>query len=241
MEYLLTALIIGLFSSVHCLGMCGGIAGALAWSLPAGTRDNRIRLAGYLGAYSVGRVGSYALAGAAVGWLGSGIHAALSPRDGYLLLQWIAALLMTGIGLYIAGWFPRLAHMERLGLPLWRRLEPIGRHLIPVKGPGHALLYGLVWGWLPCGLVYSALLLAVATGSPERGASFMLAFGAGTLPAVLGMGMLAQWMGQLSRRMAVRRVAGLLLVAMGLAGVLFTEELHRLAPLSQQENLQCRP
>jgi len=239
-NYLIPPLLIGLFSTLHCLGMCGGIMGALTFSLPAEVRQQRGRLWPYLFAYNLGRIGSYALAGALIGSLGGALFATISPRSGYLVLQWAAALLMAGVGLYLAGWFPRFARIEHIGEPLWRRLEPLGRKLLPVRHPGQALLYGMIWGWLPCGLVYTALLLTVTSGDALSGALYMTAFGVGTLPAMTGAGILARQMMGLARRPAVRRVAGVVVIAMALAGVLFPEQLHKLSAVShEQQRAEC--
>jgi sulfite exporter TauE/SafE len=238
---LVTALLLGLFSTAHCVGMCGGISGALTFSLPAPVRQHRPQLALFLMAYNTGRIVSYAGAGALVGYLGGTVYNALSPSGGYVLIQGAAALLMVAVGLYVGGWFPRFANLERLGIPLWRRLEPLGRRLIPVRHPGQAFVYGLVWGWLPCGLVYTALLFTATAGGPLEGALFMAAFGLGTLPGVMGAGILSDQLRRLSRRPRVRQVAGVALVVLGLAGVLFGGWLHGTAPLSSDhEALECR-
>lgn len=214
--------------------------GALTFSLPAQVRENPARLAGFLFAYNAGRLGSYALMGAAVGALGSGLYGAL-PAGGHLFLQAMATTLMVGIGLYLAGWFPRFAAIERLGIPLWRRLEPVGRRFLPVRHPGLALVYGAIWGWLPCGLVYSALLLTVTAGGPAEGALFMAAFGVGTLPAVVGAGILTRQLQRLARQPRVRQAAGLLLALLALAGFVFAGQLHQATPFSSEEEiLQCR-
>lgn len=238
--FVLTAFIIGLFSSVHCLGMCGGIMGALTLSLAPELRTPRRRLVPYLVAYNGGRIASYALAGALIALLGNSLYLLVSPRLGHLLLQSLAAALLIGIGLYLAGWFPRFAAIERLGLPLWRRLEPLGRRLLPVRSPGQALLYGLIWGWLPCGLVYSALLWTVTAGSPAHGALFMLAFGLGTLPPVFGAGMLAESVARVQRNRVWRRAAGLFLMVMALTGLLFADQITEFqANLTGQEQSRC--
>jgi sulfite exporter TauE/SafE len=213
----LVPLSIGLFSALHCVGMCGGIIGALSISLPAPVRGNRRRLLVYVSAYSVGRVSSYALAGALTGLIGESLFSALSPSYGHRLVKLFAAALLIGIGLYLAGWFPRFSALERIGAPLWRRLEPLGQHLLPVRSLPQALLFGLIWGWLPCGLVYSTLLWSGASGSASQGALYMALFGIGTLPAVMGTGMVAGLLTRLARNPAIRRLAGVLLVVMALA------------------------
>jgi hypothetical protein len=126
---------------------------------------------------------------------------------------------MVGVGLYLAGWFPRFALIERIGVPLWRRLEPVGRRLLPVRSPVHAYVFGLVWGWLPCGLVYSALLWTTSSGGAAPGALFMLAFGAGTLPSVMTAGIVTGWIARLTRLPLVRPVVGLLLIGIALTGL----------------------
>ncbi|MGD8593989.1 MAG: sulfite exporter TauE/SafE family protein [Gammaproteobacteria bacterium] len=213
MEYsLLFAFTVGFFSTLHCLGMCGGIIGALSFSLPEQVRQNRWRFIPYLLAYNTGRILSYAAAGSLIGYLGMTVFTNISPKYGHALLQWTAALFMIAIGLYLAGWFPRFALVENLGKPLWRKLEPLGQRLLPVKSPTQALLFGLVWGWLPCGLVYAAIVYAAASGGAVNGALFMAFFGLGTLPTVLSAGILAHWVARLSRMPQVKRGAGFFII-----------------------------
>ncbi|MEF8793173.1 sulfite exporter TauE/SafE family protein [Thiohalorhabdus sp.] len=180
------ALVIGLASWRHCLGMCGGIIGALSMGLASEVRARRAALVTYVIAYNSGRIASYSVIGALAGAAGSGVAGLLAPVEGPILLRVMVTGLVIAVGLYLAGWFPSLAVVERLGQPLWQRLEPLGRSLFPVRSPRRALAFGAVWGWLPCGMVYSALLLAVGTGGPAKGAAFMALFGLGTLPAVAG-------------------------------------------------------
>lgn len=211
----ISAFFVGLFSTVHCLGMCGGIIGALTFSLPEHIRNNRWHLIPYVSAYNIGRISSYCLAGALVGGLGESIIGLL-PYYGHLVLQLIASLLMIGIGLYLAGWFPAFAKIEHIGKPVWKKLEPISQKLIPVKSPGHAYIFGLVWGWLPCGLVYTALIWSATASSAKDGALLMLAFGAGTLPAVMIAGILTGWLTRLIRSSYVRPLVGLTIIIVAL-------------------------
>ncbi|MDZ7661929.1 sulfite exporter TauE/SafE family protein [Thiohalophilus sp.] len=219
---LVSAFIVGLFSSLHCLGMCGGIIGALTFSLPPAVREHRWRLFPYISAYNLGRITSYTAAGALLGWLGDSLFKVLSPDTGHLILQGIASAMMIGIGLYLAEWFPRFAMIEQLGKPLWKRLQPWGQKLIPVRSPWHAWLFGLVWGWLPCGLVYSALIISGTAGDAVYGALFMLSFGAGTLPSVMTAGILTGWMARLSRLTQVKMGVGLLLIVLAIASFYLT-------------------
>ena len=211
----------GLFGSVHCVAMCGPIAGALALRLPAEHRHNPLQLTGFLIALSLGRILSYGLAGGLGGLLGSVV--AQNPVAPFLheLLHGLAALVVILTGLYLTGWFPHLKQMDRLGAPVWRRLEPLQRRLLPVRSRRQAVLYGMVWGWLPCGLVYYAVLLTLAADDPMQGALMMGLFGLGTLPAILGLGSFVGWIAGLARRPAWRAAAGLLLSVIGLVGLLF--------------------
>jgi len=211
----ISAFFVGLFSTVHCLGMCGGIIGALTFSLPEDIRSNRWRLIPYVSAYNLGRISSYTLIGALAGSLGNQV-VELLPSYGHLVLQLFASTLMIGIGLYLAGWFPAFTRIERIGKPIWKKLEPISQKLIPVKSPWHAYLFGTVWGWLPCGLVYTALIWSVTASSAKEGALLMLAFGTGTLPAVMIAGILTGWFTRLIRSPYVRPIVGLTIIIMAL-------------------------
>lgn len=216
---LLPPFLIGLASALHCVGMCGGIIGALSLSLPPEVRTDRGYLLSYTLAYSAGRVLSYGLAGAIMGGLGGQVFGAVSPEYGHTVLRVLAALLLVGVGLYLGGWFPNFAQVERLGQPLWKRLEPLGQKLLPVRSLPQALGFGLVWGWLPCGLVYTTLLWSASSGDAGRGALYMIAFGAGTLPAVLATGLLAGSVTRLLRRPAMRALIGASLIVFGLASI----------------------
>ena len=211
-----TAFLLGLLSTPHCIGMCGGIIGALSFGLPANVREHRWRMLPYLSAYSLGRITTYTLAGILAGAFGKQLVSALNPETGRLVLLSIATAVLVTIGIYLAGWFPRFALIERVGKPVWRLVEPIGRRLIPVKTPWHAFLYGLVWGWLPCGLIYSALLWTTTAGSGTSGGLFMLAFGAGTLPAVMTAGIFSTWMARMTRHRLARPAIGISVIALAL-------------------------
>jgi hypothetical protein len=114
---------------------------------------------------------------------------------------------------------PALRIMGRLGQPIWRRIEPLGKRLLPVQTRWQALLFGMVWGWLPCGMVYYVLVLTLSAGTLSDGALYMLSYGAGTLPATLGVGMVAGWFIRLARNARLRQGVGLLVVFFGLASL----------------------
>jgi len=223
---LVAAALVGLFSLLHCVGMCGGIMGALTFGLAPELRGRRGPLLLFILAYNLGRILSYTLAGAMLGSVGLGLFAMLSPEWGYLVMQLLAALMLAGIGLYLGGWFPQFALIERIGQPLWQRLEPLGRRMLPVRTPLQALLYGMLWGWLPCGMVYSVLLWSMSSGGPAEGALLMAAFGVGTLPAIVGVGFGGSWLARVSRRPQARRLAGASLILFAVAGPLLVHTLY---------------
>ena len=206
---LLSALILGLLGGGHCLGMCGGLMGALTLAIPPEQRARRLRL---LLAYNLGRILSYAAAGLLIGLAGWAV--ASSPAA--MLLRVLAGLLLIAMGLYLAGWWSGLTHIEAVGRHLWRHLQPVASRLMPVSSLPRALLLGAVWGWLPCGLVYSTLLWASSQGSPGESALLMLAFGLGTWPVLLATGMAAERLTALLRRRGVRVAGGLLVILFGI-------------------------
>ncbi len=212
----LVAFLMGLFSSFHCLGMCGSIIGTLTLSLGREIRAHKRTLTPFVLSYNLGRILSYSLAGLIAGSLKYVLELPLGEGQGHRILQILAAAIMAGAGFYLAGWFPRFAYLERIGARLWRKVEPIGRHLIPVTNLSQAFLFGMIWGWLPCGLVYTALALAATSGDPGRGALTMAAFGGGTLPAVMGVGIMTNWMTKLARMRRFRQLAGFVLILLAL-------------------------
>jgi len=208
-----SALLIGFVGSSHCIGMCGGIAAALDFALPADT--SQWRKWRYRVYYSLGRIVSYAMAGAIVGSVGAGAYALLGA-NGAQWLRIIAGVFMVVLGITIAGWLNLLVVIEQGGSHLWRRLAPLQKRLFPVNSPIKALALGGLWGWLPCGLVYSTLAWAMASGTAWHGGLVMLAFGVGTLPAVLLMGRMAQSVKSLSQKPWLRRGAGIFIILFGL-------------------------
>lgn len=211
-----TAFLVGLLGGVHCLSMCGGIVGSLAAGLDPAVRRAPWRLLPYQLAYNLGRVLGYTLAGVLAGSLGALLLQLDLFHAMQRLLYTLAGLIMILLGLYLAGWWRAIAVTERLGLVVWRRIEPLGRRLLPVRTPRQAVALGFLWAWLPCGLVYSVLISAIATGSALQGGLVMLAFGAGTLPMLLGIGLLAGAAARLAERVWVRQAAGVLVMAFGL-------------------------
>jgi len=203
--------LIGLLGGTHCIGMCGGIVGAL--SLGAATRPS-LQLA-----YNAGRIMSYGAAGAIAGAVGGASLALSDQLPMRIILFVLANLMLVALGVYLLGVTRALAFSERFGQKLWRRLQPLTRRYLPARSVAQAFPLGLLWGWLPCGLVYSALVTALASGSAASGALTMLAFGLGTLPNLLLAGLLAVRLKAYAAKPAVRLVAGLLVLGFGLRGL----------------------
>jgi len=214
-----SAFLLGLFSTIHCIGMCGGIIGALSLSLPVGIRNNKPRMLMFITTYNIGRILSYSFAGLVAGAIGTGVLASAGFDQGHAILRAIGVAMMIAIGLYLAGWLPQLAIVEKIGVPVWKKLEPVGRKLLPVASLPKALAYGLIWGWLPCGLVYFVLLWALTAGNAVQGALTMLAFGIGTLPTLLATGFMTSWLTRFARSPTARQVVGLLIVAMAIGSL----------------------
>lgn len=200
----LSAFLIGLAGSAHCFGMCGGIVSAFSMLLPKQTANTP-----YLIAYNLGRIGSYVLAGALTGWLGAVISS--SAIFATQLLTLISGVFLLLLGCYIAGWWRILMQLEQAGQLLWQHLGPISKRFLPMKTPLQAIPYGMIWGWLPCGLVYSTLTWSIASGSAISGATIMLCFGLGTLPAMLLVGLSSEgFVKQLADRRTKQVIGGLL-------------------------------
>lgn len=212
---LVSAALVGLLGGVHCLGMCGGVVGALTFGLPTTVQRHWWRMMSHQLAYNLGRITSYALAGALFGFLGSQLVSLAAFLPMQQALQVVAGVFMVALGLYLAGIWTGVVAIERLGGRLWARLQPWAQKLTPVRSLPQAYLYGLVWGWLPCGLVYSMLIWALAAGSALQGAALMLAFGLGTLPNLMLMGVFAFFFTRLARNVWVRRAAGGLVMLFG--------------------------
>ncbi len=206
---LAAAFMLGLLSSAHCVGMCGGIMGALALAIPASERRRRALL---LLSYNLGRILSYTLMGILAGLFVD----ALAGSGGVPWLRLLAGLLLIAMGLYLGNWWRGLVLLERGGSYLWRYLQPVGRRLMPVTRLPQALALGAIWGWLPCGLVYTALAYATTQAQAFNAGAVMLAFGLGTLPAVLATGLAAQRLTQLLRRPRLRWSFALLIIVFGL-------------------------
>lgn len=205
---LLSLFLTGLLGGVHCLGMCGGIVAAIS---VAGQGSKPWLLLGY----NLGRLASYVLIGALLGGLAQWGVAQADFRPLQLGLFAAANVLLVLLGLYLAGLSAAVTRIEKMGQPLWRRLQPLTRRLLPLRHGWQSILVGAVWGWVPCGLVYTASLSALASQRASSGALVMLSFGLGTLPNLLLMGAFAHKLGQWKQQRPVRLLAGLAVCAIG--------------------------
>jgi sulfite exporter TauE/SafE len=203
MQTLLGAmLLLGLASGLHCIGMCGGIV--TAFSL----RKNILLL-------NLGRLTAYASGGAAAGAIGSVAGYAGFALSAQTALFVLANVVLILVGLHIAGLGSLVRKTEVLGLPLWRRIQPLA-----VKfSKENPFLAGAAWGFIPCGLVYGALATAVFAGSPANGAAAMAAFGLGTLPWLLAAGVAAARLRGFVNRPRVRGALGALVIGYGAWGL----------------------
>lgn len=213
-QSLFALFLVGLLGGTHCVGMCGGIVAAISMQLPGqGTHFS------YHFAYNAGRILSYGTAGALAGAVGSTTLLLEQVWPVQQVLYALANLMLILLGLYLAGLWQAVTRIEQLGGLLWRQIQPFSKSLLPVRNPGQAFLLGALWGWLPCGLVYSVLITALASGNAISGAAAMLAFGLGTLPNLIAMGLFAQQLQALTKNIWVRRVAGLLVAGYGAWGL----------------------
>lgn len=199
-----SAFLVGLAGGVHCIGMCGGIAGAFTFAIPKGASQSP-----YLLAYNLGRILAYSIAGGITGYLGSIFSNSLA--SGLAILQMLSIGFLLLLALYISDLYKGLSALEKAGGTLWRKLAPLGKKLIPFKSPFHTIAYGFIWGWLPCGLVYSALSWSLASGNAIQGALFMFSFGLGTLPALLASSVGASFLLPLLQHKRTRQIIALLL------------------------------
>jgi len=206
------AFVVGLLGGVHCIGMCGGIVSALVGAGGEGFPRWKLRLG-----YNIGRIASYAMAGAVAGTVGGASLLLARALPVQMVALVLANLLLVGLGLYLAGFSNLVARLEGPGRQIWRHIQPMTRRLLPADNWWRSLALGGLWGWLPCGLVYSILATALLAGSAAGGAAVMLAFGLGTLPNLLMAGAAFD---RLRSRVGIRVVAGGLVAGFGLLGLL---------------------
>jgi len=181
----------------------------------AGGLDATIRVM----SYNLGRIGSYAVAGAIAGGVARSARTLVGLSSVQMGGYWLANLMLVALGLYLIGAWQGLAYLELAGHGIWRRLQPLTKKLLPLDSSLKMVAAGGIWGWLPCGMVYSVLLTAMLSGSALSGATVMLAFGLGTLPTLLTMGLLGARLKMWMQRRPVRLIGGMLVLSFGLLGL----------------------
>ncbi len=202
---LLSAFLMGLAGGVHCIGMCGGIATAFTFAIPKEAFNTP-----YILAYNIGRISSYTAVGALTGYLGAITSTAITTN--FPILTLISAVFLVLLALYISDWYKGLSILEKAGSRFFKKIQPFAKRFLPFKHPGSALAYGMVWGFLPCGLVYTALTWSLASGSALNGALFMLMFGLGTFPALIASSVGASFLIPFLQHKITRQVIAISLI-----------------------------
>jgi sulfite exporter TauE/SafE len=215
---LLPVFVVGLAGSIHCAGMCGGIVTAMST-----TAIPRAAALPHILAYNAGRISSYMAAGALAGGVASGAQSMAAVAGVQLGFYWLANAMLLALGLYLMNAWRGLAVLEQGGRMLWQRAQPVigpaMRALMPADTASRSFALGALWGWLPCGMVYSVLTTALLSGSAANGAALMLAFGLGTLPMLTGLGLLGARLRTAMQRRPVRIGCGLLVLTFGVIGL----------------------
>jgi sulfite exporter TauE/SafE len=204
----LAAFLLGLLASGHCLLMCGGISGALMLaSADSATRRPPLRL---MLALQAGRITSYMTAALLLAGAGAALVQFVDADRVRLALRVLSAAAFALVGFTLLG---KARGIDvGIGRAVWRRLAPLSRRLVPARRAHQAFALGVIWGWMPCGLVYSVLLIAWLGMDPLRAAAIMGLFGLGTLPALLaGSFGFARLLQALGRRRPRTATAALLL------------------------------
>ncbi|MBP6863566.1 MAG: sulfite exporter TauE/SafE family protein [Neisseriaceae bacterium] len=207
----LALFLIGFLGGGHCVGMCGGLSSAFALQLPPNL--NRFTLILLL---NLGRITSYVLIGVLVGAFSQAGLSLADTQGAQHVLLLVANLFLILLGLYLAGLSHLVTRIEGIGKPIWRRLNPLLNKLLPIKSAPACFGVGVLWGWLPCGLVYTASIYAMSSGSALKGGAYMLAFALGTLPNLLVLGAFATQLKAFLQKKAVRLGVGFLVIAVAL-------------------------
>ena len=208
-DQLLTALFsafaMGFLGSTHCIGMCGGLTVALN----TGTaKEKSLRLSF---TYQIFRVLSYGILGALVGGFGY----LFSKWTNFPVLIVLGGIMLIMMGFYLLSWQNLLVYFERLGRRLWKKVSPVQSRFLPIKRFHQAAAVGLLWGLLPCGLVYSALAMASTSGTAMGGFASMVAFGLGTLPAMFAVGVFSSKLVNFFRNPKIRAIFGVIFILWG--------------------------
>jgi sulfite exporter TauE/SafE len=199
--------------------MCGGVVGMLTAGLEPQVRANPKKVALFHLNYNVGRILSYILMGAIFGLVGALLTQSLQMNILDQGLRIFSGVLMIMVGMYIGNWSTSIQVFERMGAKFWTKLQPLTQKFLPIQNLRGAFFTGLLWGGIPCGLVYGALSFAIVSGSVAKGGMIMLAFGLGTLPSLLLMASLSSQLSVVAQKPIIRKFSGLLIMALGVSAL----------------------
>lgn len=209
---LISAFAMGILGSGHCVSMCGGIA-SLAGYVTAGT--STVSKSWRIFCFNFGRLTSYTLIALLLSTLIHSFEDLIGMHFIGKSFEILAGILLCSIGLYLAGWWKGIRIIERQGHRVWQLLMPLAKRFLPIKNPSHAFIVGIFWGWLPCGLLYSALSLSLLATQPWQSTLTMVAFGLGTLPSMLLAGHLSAQLKEWTQNPLVRTSLGIIFITFG--------------------------
>lgn len=204
---LFSSLMLGFLGGVHCVGMCGGLCAAFSLQLPPHISRHKLIIL-----LNLGRLVSYIIIGALFGLFGQLGTNTVVGNEIRAVLFVVAQILLIFAGLYLSGLFAGFAKIESVGKPIWRKLQPMMHKFLPIQSVSGSLIVGALWGWIPCGLVYSVSATALSSGHSLSGALIMLAFGLGTLPNLLAVSLFAVQIKNFFQNKKIRLIAGLIIV-----------------------------
>ena len=215
----LAAFSMGLFGSPHCLGMCGGIVTAFGLSMQhvSDSKKNGLILT-----YHLGRLISYALLGLIASVIGVAIFQSIMSNSAPRIV--LGAVLVL-IGLAMLG-LPLFNQLEKFGMRFWQSLAPLRKKVFPIDSFGKALFAGLLWGFLPCGLVYGALMMAIAGNNITTGAALMFVFGLGTMPMLIATQKTVGMLQSSIKNFRLRQINGVIMMLSGLAVIFIPMMMH---------------
>lgn len=208
---LFIAFSIGILGGAHCIGMCGGIMGVLTMAVSAQQDNTIIRRWQLVLLYNLGRIVSYLI----IATLFYTLIASVEQYFAWYFMRIVSGVLLVAMGLYLANWWRGLVYLEKVGSFFWRYLQPLSKKLLPVSSLKQALALGMLWGWLPCGLIYSALVYSATAPSVTGAILIMFAFALGTLPAVMATGLLAERLSALIQQNSIRQLFAVLIIGFG--------------------------